>query len=120
MKNFDIITLEKQNIVLVLILECESPFHFLQEISEELKRNKYMGTVIFDELLHSGNNDERFIIGNFTQGDFVTDSFQFCHVPKQDAIRRYMSDYLRKNLGDLQVSGLTSHQSRLVKKGCVI
>ena len=52
MKNFDIIMLEKLNIVLVLILDCESPFDHLQEIVEELKRNKYEGTVVFDELLH--------------------------------------------------------------------
>lgn len=120
MKNFDIITLEKQNIVLVLILDCESPFHYLQEIGEELKRNKYMGTVIFDELLHSGNNDERFIICNYAEGDFITDSFQFCFVPKQDAIRGYMSTYLRKDLDNLRISGLGSHQIGLIEKGCVI
>lgn len=120
MKNFDIITLEKQNIVLVLILDCESPFDHLQEIAEELKCNKYEGTVVFDELLHSGNNDERFIICNFADGSFITESFQFYSVPKQDTIRGHMSNYLRKDFGDLQVSGLTFNQSKLVKKGCVI
>ena len=29
MKNYDIITLEKQNAVLVMILDCESPFSYL-------------------------------------------------------------------------------------------
>ena len=41
MKNYNIITLEKQNIVLVLILDCESPFCYLQEICQELEHNNY-------------------------------------------------------------------------------
>lgn len=120
MKNFDIITLEKQNIVLVLILDCESPFDHLQEIAEELKRNKYEGTVVFDELLHSGNNDERFIICNYAEGSFVTDSFQFYSVPKQHTIRGYMNAYLKEDSESLRVSGLGSRQIGLIEKGCVV
>ena len=120
MKNFDIIMLEKLNIVLVLILDCESPFDHLQEIVEELKRNKYEGTVVFDELLHSGNNDERFIICNFADRNFVTDSFQFYSVPKQHMIRGYMNAYLKRNSESLRVSGLGSHQIGLIEKGCVV
>ena len=120
MKNYNIITLEKQNIVLVLILDCESRFCYLQEICQELEHNNYTGTVIFDELLHSGNNEERFIKCRFAQGGFIRDSFQFYDVPKQDALRRYMDDYLRKDTESLRLSGLSSHQIGLLEKGCVI
>lgn len=53
MKKYDIITLEKQNAVLAMILDCESPFCYLKEICKELEHSNYMGTVIFDELLQS-------------------------------------------------------------------
>lgn len=120
MKNYNIITLEKKKMTLVLILDCESPFSYMQEIGEELKCKKYVGKVVFDELLHSGNNEERFIICKFEQGEFVTDSFQFYDVPKQDSLRMYMDSYMRKNLDGLQESGLTSYQIKLLKQGCLV
>lgn len=120
MKKYDIITLEKQNAVLVMILDCESPFCYLKEICKELEHSNYMGTVIFDELLHSGNNEERFIKCRFAQGEFIADSFQFYDVPKQDVLRKYMDDYLRKDREGLRLSGLNSHQIGLLEKGCII
>lgn len=120
MKSYNIITLKKKNLALVLILDCESPFSYLQEIGEELKHNEYAGTVVFDELLHSGNNQERFIMCNFKQGEFTENSFQFYDVPKQDSLRTYMDNYMRQNMEGLENSGLTSYQIKLIKKGCTV
>lgn len=120
MKSYNIITLEKEKMALVLILDCESPFVYLQEIAQELNHRKYAGIIVFDELLHSGNSEERFIICRFEQGKFEMNSFQFYDVPKQDSLRGYMDSYMRQNLEELRASGLTSYQIKLLEKGCLV
>ena len=120
MKNFGIVKLTQQNQVLVLIYDCESPFCYLPEIAAELKTSNFNGTVIFDELLHSGNTKERFISGSFENGSFQKESFQFIPIKKQDTIRMPMCRYLKNDLDYLHSSGLTSSQIKLIEKDCVI
>lgn len=120
MKKFDIIELEKKNMILIPIFDCESPFSYLQEIALELKINDFSGTIIFDELLHSGNNDERFIECLFIGGEFLMESFHFVSIPKQDPRRRFMCFYLKEVPEFLELSGLTSQQIKLIQKGLVI
>lgn len=120
MKDYSIIRLEQQNTLLILICTCESPFTYLMEIKQELDSIGYSGIVIFDELLHSGNNEERFISCMFERGNFQNDSFKFILVPKQASLRRYMSLYLKNDSEYLRSSGLTSAQINLIEKECVI
>lgn len=120
MKAYNIIWLEQQNTLLILICTCESPFTYLPEIKYELDKIGFSGTIIFDELLHSGNNEERFISCTFEGGNFQNDSFKFTLVPKQAALRKYMSLYLKNDSEYLHSSGLTSSQIKLIEKECVI
>lgn len=120
MKNYDIIKTKLPNTILVLIYTCESPFDYLDEIMFELKQIDYTGTVIFDCLLHSGNNEERFISCVFDGNEFIRDSFKFLIVKKQDELRRPMCVYLRKDRDFLRSSGLTTAQIKLIEKECVI
>lgn len=120
MKDYDIVKLEDQNAILVIMHTCDSPFDYLPEIAWELKKLNYSGVVIFDELLHSGNNEERFINCVFNEEDFITESFQFFPVNKQAVLRKYMCDYLRKDIEYLQSSSLSSAQIKLIEKECVI
>lgn len=120
MKNFEIINLAVSNRILVLIYTSESPFSYIKEIANSLEEISFDGTVIIDELLHSGNNDERFIGCIYKDGEFLNESFSFINVPKQNSLRKYICDYLRNDNEYLSLSGLSSVQKKLIEKDCVI
>lgn len=120
MKDYDIVKLEDQNAILIMMHTCDSPFDYLSEIERDLKALYYSGRVIFDELLHSGNNEERFIGGEFNRQGFVIESFQFIPVRKQADLRQHMCVYLRKDIEFLHSSGLSSYQIKLIEKECII
>lgn len=120
MKEYDIIKLENQNVMLILIQTCESPFDYLPEIADDLRKLNYSGKIIFDELLHSGNTDERFISCIFDQKEFIAESFRFMPVKKQATIRKYLCEYLQSDKDYLYTSGLTSYQQKLIERNCVI
>ncbi|MCD8119182.1 MAG: type II toxin-antitoxin system RnlB family antitoxin [Lachnospiraceae bacterium] len=119
MKEYDIINLEDSKMLLIIIRTCESPFDYLSEITADLQNINYSGKIIFDELLHSGNNDERFI-SCFFDHEFQTESFQFMTVKKQSPLRSFLCEYLQKEKDYLPFSGLTSYQQKLIEKNCVI
>ncbi len=120
MENFSIIRLNTNNKILILIKTCESPFEYIKEISDELSEMRFDGTVIIDELLHSGNNFERFITCKFQNDEFQNDSFSFYEVPKQNILRKYICDYLKMHYEFLDSSGLSSPQINLIKNDCII
>lgn len=120
MKDFDIIKLDMDNKILVLICTSESPFSYIKEIANKLREIHFNGTVIIDELLHSGNNEERFIRCIYKDGEFLNESFGFINVPKQSGLRKYICDYLRSDFEYLNLSSLSSVQIKLIKKDCVI
>lgn len=120
MKKFEMIELNDRNTLLIQTLVSESPFEFLSEIQDELRNISFTGNVIIDELLHSGNNEERFIGCEIKDGVFINNSFHFLKVKKQDPIRQHIGDYLRKNPEELRLSGLTAYQIDLIKKECVV
>ena len=76
MNNFEITFLKEENI-LIFMKTSEAPFDFLGEMEMALTDIHYRGSVVIDELLHSGNNDERFIIGYFDGGRFKDEEFHF-------------------------------------------
>ncbi len=78
MNNFDMIVIseEKENI-LVVMKTSEPPFDYLAEIEASLREKHYIGVVMIDELLHSGNTEERFIQGYFDGARFDSGQFAF-------------------------------------------
>lgn len=121
MNDFDIINLDDQNVkILVVMKTSDSPFDFVNEIQEQLKMMEFSGLFVIDELLHSGNNDERFISGFFDGNSFDNSKFRFENIDRQSVIRRYMCDYLKSDLEVLNYSGLTDKQQKLISHGCVI
>lgn len=93
MNNFEITVLkkEKENI-LIFMKTSEPPFDFLEEMETALTDIHYKGNVVIDELLHSGNNDERFITGYFDGNRFESGEFNFKLVMKMFSI--FMSSNL--------------------------
>lgn len=120
MEDFDIINLTYANSVLIIIKTCESPFQYINEIEKKLEVCSYEGNVIIDQLLHSGNNEERFIGCYVANNKFVSTSFTFLKIKKGDPIRRFISEYLREDTEYLDYNGMTDTQRKLIKSGCVV
>lgn len=121
MNNFDIVNLDDKDIkVLVVMKTSDSPFDFINELQEELKMIGFSGLLVIDELLHSGNNKERFISGFFDGDSFDNSKFKFEDIAKKSAIRSYICDYLKSDLEVLNYSNLTDKQQKLISHGCVI
>ena len=104
MNNFDMIVIseEKENI-LVVMKTSEPPFDYLAEIEASLREKHYIGVVMIDELLHSGNTEERFIQGYFDGARFEPVCF-----------------YLHQDRESLEYSILTTRQQKLIEHGCII
>lgn len=121
MNNFDIVSLDDKDIkILVIMKTSDSPFDFVDELQEQLKTIDFCGLFVIDELLHSGNNEERFISGFFDGNSFDNSKFRFEYIAKKSTIRSYMCNYLQSDLEVLNYSGLTDKQQKLISHGCVI
>lgn len=121
MNDFEIINLEETELKILIIMKtCDSPFDYMDELQEQLRMIKFSGTFMIDELLHSGNNDERFISGFFDGDSFDNSKFKFENITKKNPIRNYVCQYLQVNLDVLEYSGLTEIQQKLISRGCVV
>ena len=105
MNNFDMIVIsaEKENI-LVVMKTSEPPFDYLAEIEASLREKHYIGVVMIDELLHSGNTEERFIQGYFDGARFDSGQFAFELVPKKSKLREPVCFYLHQDRESMAVS----------------
>lgn len=121
MNNFDIVNLNgKDTKILIVMKTCDSPFDFVNELQEQLKIIEFSGVFVIDELLHSGNNEERFISGFFDGKSFDNSKFKFASIEKKSVMRNYICDYLKSDLEVLKYSSLTESQQKLISHGCVI
>lgn len=121
MDNFDIINLNEENIAFLIVMKTsESPFDFMVELQEYLKKLDIKGIVIIDELLHSGNTEERFIEGYFDGNVFDNTKFRFTNIAYKSPIRCYICEYLKSDRELLLYSCLTERQQKLILKGCII
>ena len=121
MNNFDMIVIreEKENI-LVVMKTSEPPFDYLAEIEASLREKHYIGVVMIDELLHSGNTEERFIQGYFDGARFDSGQLAFELVPKKSKLREPVCFYLHQDRESLEYSILTTRQQKLIEHGCII
>lgn len=102
---------------IVILKTSEAPFEFLDSIAESLSKNNFAGSIIIDQLLHSGNNSERFIVGTFDGKKFDNTSFKFEKLKKRSPERKYMCNYLRSDKDVIDFSILTNEQKNLIKNG---
>ena len=111
---------DHNNNILVVMKTSEPPFDFLAEIEASLRDRRYIGAVMIDELLHSGNTEERFIYGYFNGREFDRDHFSFEVVPKKSRLREPACFYLFHDQESLRYSTLTTRQQKLIEHGCII
>ena len=121
MNEFDFIFLEKkENTILILMKTSESPLDYINEMEVALENISFFGNVVIDELLHSGNNDERFIAGYFNGRKFDGEQFKYEVVSKKSHLREPACDFLRRDRELLRLTGLTLKQQKLIEQGCII
>lgn len=102
---------------IIILKTVEAPFDALDIITDVLKKNNFFGDVIIDQLLHSGNNDERFISGKFDGNKFDVSTFKFKKIPKCSPDRKYMCDFLRNSYDMIDYLPLTKEQKQLIMHG---
>ncbi len=87
MNNFDIVKLDNKEIkILVIMKTSDSPFDFVNELQQQLRTIDFSGLFVIDELLHSGNNEERFISGFFDGNSFDNSKFKFEYIDKKKVL----------------------------------
>jgi hypothetical protein len=75
---------------------------------------------LIDELVHSGNNNDRFIRGYFDGENFDQSGFSFEVIDRRHEIRKYSCDLLRKEPDVIDYSILSNVQKSLINRGLYI
>lgn len=121
MINFDVYKIDNDKFAFVIVMKTyEAPSYYLDEINQYFQSLKFKGSILIDQLLHSGNNNERFI-GAFFDGAMIDKkSLSFEVVDRRDSIRKYICEYLRNDSGLLELTLLNGTQRKLISKGCYI
>lgn len=121
MSDFEIVKLNNENTEILVVMKTDdSPFEILNEIQEQLREVNVAGKILIDELLHSGNTEERFISGYFDGLLFDNETFCFENIARRDGVRNYICEYLRSDIDLLAYSCLTEKQQKLILSGCII
>ena len=121
MNNFEMFMINEEKVNILIIMKTnEPPFDYLSEIEDSLREKQYTGAVMIDELLHSGNTEERFIYGYFDGNRFDNGKSTFEFVPKKSKLREPVCFYLSRDRESLEFSILTTRQQKLIEHGCVI
>jgi predicted AAA+ superfamily ATPase len=121
MNDFEILTTDNEKYNILIIMKTyEAPLNYLDEIAKKLRELQFRGVVLIDELMHSGNNNDRFIKGFFDGENFDKNAFSFEMVDRRNEIRKYSCDLLRKDPEIFDFSGLNEAQKKLINKGLYI
>ena len=102
---------------LIFGVSAESPLFLLQEIKEQLNPRKG-DIIVFDQLLQTGDVENRFL--SITFGDVDFDLGTATHLENtvvDDETKSIISDYLRQNTLLLKYSILLSQQKEVILRG---
>jgi hypothetical protein len=105
---------------LVFSISSESPLFFLDELEEEISFNE--GEIlVFDQLLQTGEADNRFMSIVYHDKKFDYSSVKHIDNYKIDSgIRGIIAEYLRRNIVLLKYSILLSQQKEHILKGGIV
>jgi hypothetical protein len=120
-KDFEIINLQESKYAALVIMKTHmAPLQYMSEIAESLAHMKIKGLILIDELMHSGNNEDRFIVTNFNGDKFDRTSMAFAKIEKRSEIRRISCEYLSKELDMIEYSILSNNQKEMICRGLYI
>ncbi len=104
---------------MVVCLSYESIFSYVADVQKQIyKKGITNGVILFDQLLISGNGENRFLSIKFQNGSF--DYMSAKNVEADDIYHQLTSSELRKNEDILKQSILSEKQKVLITKGCTI
>lgn len=118
MKNYIIKEINKDDAkYLVFGTSVESPLYYLEEIKQEIQC--FNGErIIIDQLLQTGNGENRFIVLSYTNGDFDLNSIHISSNKNTcSCIKSFGCDFLRNHLSILEYSILLSEQKEAIING---
>lgn len=103
----------------IICLSYESIYSYSHIIEQELqKQNIGNAKILIDQLLITGNTNNRFISIEFVDGNLI---FPTAVPIKADSIyHQFTTDYLKKRKDILKNSILSSYQIALIEKGYVL
>lgn len=104
--------------ILLILTNSTCPISSFEEIKNILPTpNKHR--ILIDQILHIGNNSERFIYLKTYKKNIIRSSINFIEIPKNDKIRVISKDVLLAyDLIDFSI--LTPIQKKLLNKGIAI
>lgn len=121
MGNYIIKRIDFENIkYLVVGTSVESPLFYMSEIEKDINDIKEVN-VLFDQLLQTGNSDNRFLLIKLKNGLFELNSAK--SVSSEDMknnIKIEISEFLRNNPKVLNYSILSSEQKKFIEEGGII
>lgn len=120
MNKFGIICTDNENYRAFIIMRCsDSPLQYLDQIQKALSEKKISGNILIDQLLHSGNNAERFIKAYFDSKQFDAKTFNFENISKDAEYRKISCSYF-KNAKLIKYSLLNTTQKRMMEEEITI
>lgn len=103
----------------VVCLSYDSIYSYIQLIQNDLKtQNVRKAKVVFDQLLITGNNINRFLSIEFNENSFLFNTAQ--NITPEMSIRQKTHSILLKNIRLLDNCVLTEKQVNMIKKGLVL
>lgn len=103
----------------VVCLSYDSIYSYIQLIQNDLKtQNVRKAKVVFDQLLITGNNINRFLSIEFDDNSFLFNTAQ--NITPEMSIRQKTHSILLKNIRLLDNCVLTEKQVNMIKKGLVL
>ena len=99
----------------LLCLTFESVIKYLDSIESSPQITGYSGDILIDQLLVTGNGENRFISCKITQGKLDCSSAHSVQPDKQ--FREMTSKWLNKHYSYVEHSILTEHQRHCIKSG---
>ncbi|GIP05618.1 hypothetical protein J28TS4_40250 [Paenibacillus lautus] len=103
---------------LLLLTNSEPPLTPVSEI-EKIASKLQISRILIDQILHSGNTDERYISLEIVDGKVNSSSICFFKVSKGDIIREESRKILCDN-NLIEFSILSNIQKKMLKKGIPI
>lgn len=101
----------------LLCLTVESFFSYLHNIEKESLVNHSQGTLLIDQLLVTGNEENRYISCVYNCGKLILNSAQY--VVPDDYYKKLSIEILRDNMSVVENSILTSYQKKCILNGVV-
>ncbi len=102
----------------VLCLSSESLITYIDKIEDTLAKNNTSGRILFDQLLFTGNNTNRFMSCDFSEGRL---NFGTAHmVTPTYYFQRKTVDWLHDNYSYVENSILTEAQRQKIKENIIL